>query len=67
MKGCDSIIYFIVVILSALLILALWKWVKWKITSFIFTMFVIEKYRKPTEEELRYYARILAKKVLHIK
>lgn len=60
-------IYFIIVILSALLLLLLWKWVKWKVMSFVFTMFVDEKYRKPTKEEIEYYARILARKILHIK
>ena len=67
MKGGDGMIYFIIVILSALLLLSLWKWVKWRVISFVFTMFVDEKYRKPTKEEIEYYARILARKILHIK
>lgn len=66
MKGGDGMIY-IIIILSALLILTLWKWVKWKITSFVFTMFVTEKYREPTEEEIRYYAQVIARKILHVK
>ncbi len=60
-------ICFIIVILSALLILALWKWFKWRAISFVFVTFAKEKYRKPTKEEIEYYARLLAKKVLHIK
>ncbi len=67
MKEGDGIICFIIVILSVFLILALWKWWKWKFTALTTMMFVTEKYREPTREEIRYYAQVIARKILHIK
>ena len=58
---------FIILILSALLLLSLWKWLKWKVSALLLDMFITEKYRKPTKEEIEYYARIIARKILHIK
>lgn len=28
---------------------------------------VCNKYREPTEEEIRYYAQVIARKILHVK
>lgn len=63
MKGGDGIICFIIVILSAFLILALWKWWKWKFTTLSTMIFVVDKYREPTEEEIKYYGRIVVNKL----
>lgn len=61
-----NMIYFITAIISTLLILALWKWYKWKFTALSIMMFVAEKYREPTEEEIKHYGKIVVKKMLRI-
>lgn len=59
-------IYFITVILSTLLILTLRNWYKWKFTALSIMMFVTEKYREPTNEEIEHYGKIVVRKMLRI-
>ena len=60
-------IYVIMTKISAFLILALWRWCKWKITALSTILFTVEKFREPTDEEQHYYVDIVIKKMLRIR
>lgn len=57
---------FIIILLLVITIIFCWKWYKWKFTALTITLIMTEKYREPTDEEIKYYGEFVTKKMLGI-
>lgn len=56
-----------IVILSLALAFSIFKWITYKISVYAAMLLLIDKYEKPTKEELNYYNKLAIKKLLNIK
>lgn len=66
MKESEAMSNIIIVLLLTIVLFAVCKWLKWKLTALSAIAFTIENFREPTEEEHRHYIKFVLRKMLHI-